>query len=150
MEEHYDDCGEDISSILGSGDASLVTFDAKPNPIGRRLDPEMLANITEHMFNVNPVSDEQLGLTPRIGEIENAELFYRTMNQKNGRIDIAELSSTDGSNFRLAARRRLNTNGNYNIICALPKVTDRDHRWIVKYFVDNLVFLTIFHVPTAW
>ena len=80
-----------------------VKFDAEPNQIGMRLDPEMLASYTEYMFNTTPVCNEHLGLTPKVVEVESAEIFYRMMNKRNGRIDMAELSSTDGSHLRLSA-----------------------------------------------
>ena len=147
VEDHHDDCGEDLGSIV----ADLDAF------VDDTWSDYLLSNIGDDVLedNDDPMCDN-ISLFMLWGEVpykleanllvvypSNTEELLSFLTAKGDGIDIAEVCGGEARATQLGVRRRLRTGKNFDLVTDFDLSNDKDAYYAYQYFVRNNVLVAV-------
>ena len=146
VEDHHDDCGEDLGSIVDDLDAFV---DDWTDYLMTGIGDDVLED------NDDPICDN-LSLFMLWGEVpykpeanllvvypSNTEELLSFLNAKGDGIDIAEVCGGEARATQLGVRRRLRTGRNFDLVTDFDLTNSKDAHFAYQYFVKNDVLVAV-------
>ena len=133
VEDHHDDCGECLDSIVTSLDAeeSHFAFDQPDDWNYDAHETSVMDNIQFQYFYGQTGGHHRnlVNVT-----VSNMEEFFKVLVEKPGTIDIAEICGGEARTMQLATRRRLTTGKNFDIVAGCDLTRANDRHYATQYF----------------
>ena len=147
VEEHYDDCGDDISSLkmdkesLFNHEASDTASDTEPDPevdpCSGQLPQFMLTGLPENMTPNHLL---------KLVQCDDMTALLSLLTATGPGIDIAELCASQGEATKVAVRRQLPTGHCLDFVTYVD-LSERDHREAVDRYLNTCEVLVLIVVP---
>ena len=149
VENHWDDCGEDVSSLSQSLDyvTSQFTDFLKVNPdfaecwdLEDDPEPQLEDHLACCMF---------YGQIPTVGRLTNVPIakdiseLYHVVGRWGPGQDVAELSSATVATAQFSLRRKLDDGPNQDIACLFSLTSSRDQQTCIQYFAENPALVVV-------
>ena len=143
VEDHHDDCGEDISSIAKEQDLHFHTVEAESEADSSDDDGTYLS----FMLWGSTVPKE-ITPHPQVINLQDITELLTLLTNVGGGIDIAELCGGEGRPSTLAIRRRLKVGRNFDLVTNVDLNRPKDQQLTKQYINDNHVLVVIM-APTC-
>ena len=133
VEDHYDDCGDCLDSIVTNLDAeeSHFAFDQPDDWNYDAHETSLIDNMQFQYFYGQPGGHHRnlVNVT-----VSNMEEFFKVLVEKPGTVDIAEICGGEARTMQLATRRRLTTGKNFDIVAGCDLTRANDRHYAIQYF----------------
>ena len=151
VEDHNDDCGEDLSSIstedpsgestsMFSGEWVLDTDSSDEED--DLVDPIATGVLTTMLYG--PTADLHHYVDNlKVFVASNIQEFSLVSSQRPSTIDIAEICGGQSRTSKLAVRKRLKVGSNFDLVTHTDLADPRDARSALEYFKSNRVAVAV-------
>ena len=145
VEDHYDDCGDDISSIV----ENIDTFQATTvivEELSESSDDEDYSFLSYMLWGSNMI--QSIKVSPKILQTSNMEEAYSLLQAIGPGVDIAELCGGQARATTLAVRRSLRAGPNFDLITGVNLNNQKD-QFFTKQYIDTHHVLVVVMAPTC-
>ena len=150
VEDHYDDCGEDLSSLKLEETPEQSAFVAPLNLYGEDVsyqdyedleESRLEDNLTNFMFYGvrHPTTYSNLKLC----KLDDVHTLHLVVNAKGEGVDVAEVCGGVGRTSTLSVRRKLTVGPNFDLECNVDLRKPKDQRECINYFKTNNVAVAV-------
>ena len=150
VEDHYDDCGDDLSAITATDEQLFTCFLCSPDAdceSDKSYDSED-EDVFQTMFDSTfmswslPGSEESaerdvLLTRPLSTKFSNCHDMLTYLNSSPGHHDICELFGGKGLTTQIAIRRKLKTGPNFDVSCDIDLLDPSQVTTLWKYIVEH-------------
>ena len=144
VEDHYDDCGEDISSIADERQINLlVTDDIEDDVLTEQEDSSYLA----YMLWGSEM-DRTISPPPSVCAPTSFEEAITLLSAVGPGIDLAELCGGVARPSTLAIRRRLTTGQNFDLVTGVD-LNKPSHQQLARQYINDNNVLVVVMAPTC-
>ena len=145
VENHFDDCGEDISSIVKNIDTYHATA-INHDELSESSDEDDYSYLSYMMWGSNML--HSVKISPNILQASNMEEAVCLLQAIGPGIDIAELCGGVARATTLAVRRSLRAGPNFDLITGVD-LNNRKDQELTKSYIDKHHVLVVVMAPTC-
>ena len=147
VEDHHDDCGEDLQSIVADLDAFVddtwtsCLLTEIGDDVLEDMDDPLCDNITLFMFWGEVPYKHEANLL--VVYPSNTEELLALLAARGEGIDVAEVCGGEARTTQLGVRRRLTTGQNFDLVTDFDLSNSKDCHYAYQYFVRNNVLVAV-------
>ena len=156
VENHFDDCGEDLSSLnMPMEDDVSIRFTSyfKVNPDcsnrcmyesdsesdGERIEKRL----TAYMLFGPTVRTRYLPAHLQVSDLEQFVYTARARGKGLGDLDVAEVCGGEARSTQIGLRRKFQCGPNFDLVCKCDLTQRKDQKLCLDFFQDNDVLVAI-------
>ena len=156
VEPHFDDCGDDLSSIASTTDTLLVGYSSGSDSSLTSDSDEACSDLDDStlgdqldLFHVTGWRDGPLPrVPPTCRHATNVDEFVSLLTTLPKGLDVVELCGGEGRTSRVAVRRHLRTGDNFDLVTGCDLNDPSQQRKVYNYIKSHKVFCVVM-APTC-
>ena len=143
VEDHHDDCGNSIDSIVTNLD-TFHMWDDEESASDSDDENDILDNIQLHLFRGgDSLWEGDIASRIHTVSLSSTQELLAVLTRVKGKIDIAEVCGGEARTSQVAVRRRLTSGRNFDLVSGCDLTVDKDCYYAMQYFIRNEVLCAV-------